>query len=315
MVELDIVIVNWNAGEQLKNCLESIRTASQCGFRLNRLVIVDNASSDNSLDEIASFGLILPIYIIRNSRNEGFAVACNQGAKDSKSDYLLFLNPDTILFDTSLSTSLTFLGKPENSLIGVLGIQLTGDNGKPSPTCARFPKPLMFLSKMLGFDRISARLFPSHIMTEWDHCENKYVDHVIGAFYLVRRTLFEELCGFDERFFVYLEDLDFSLRTYKAGWLCFYLAETNAYHKGGGISEQVKSTRLYYSLYSRILYGYKHFNFVSATLLMTGTVLIEPCIRVAYSLAKGSLAQINETISGYILLWKSIPKIFMQERK
>jgi len=107
--KLDIVIVNWNSGEQLKSCLESIVKTDKTGFELNKVVVVDNASSDNSL-----FGLEeidLPLKIIRNSTNRGFAAACNQGAKESDADYLLFLNPDTVLFKDSLSKPIAFMEK------------------------------------------------------------------------------------------------------------------------------------------------------------------------------------------------------------
>lgn len=108
------------------------------------------------------------------------------------------------------------------------------------------------------------RKFPSHFMQDFDHCSSREVDHVIGAFFLVRRSVFEQLKGFDERYFVYLEDLDFSLRARKAGWKTYYLADATAYHKGGGTSEQVKAHRLFYSLRSRMIYGFRHFNLSAA---------------------------------------------------
>ena len=105
-------------------------------------------------------------------------------------------------------------------------------------------------------------------MREWNHEESREVDQVMGAFFLVRQKLFEEWGGFDERFFVYLEDVDFSSRARRVGWRSFYMAGVKAYHKGGGTSEQIKSTRLFYSLRSRILYSYKHFSCASATALL-----------------------------------------------
>lgn len=307
MLSLDIVVVNWNAGRQLWECLESIVGASRKDVQLMRVMVVDNASRDGSLDRIDR--LPLPLNIIRNEENMGFAAACNKGAKSSAADYLLFLNPDTRLAEDSLIKPLSFMEHSENWRVGIMGIQLVDEDSRVSRTCTRFPKPSMFFSKMLGLDRLSPRFFPSHFMTEWDHSGSCEVEHVIGAFFLVRRFLFEELGGFDERFFVYLEDLDFSLRARQAGYSSYYLAGSQAYHKGGGTSEQVKAQRLFYSLRSRILYGYKHFGDFSATALLMGTILIEPLSRLVLALSHLSLAQFKETLSGYWALWRSLPAI------
>ena len=309
VVFLDIIIVNWNTGNQLRECLESIATANQAGFSLNRVVVVDNMSADDSLEGLDD--LDLPLILIKNKENVGFAAACNQGAKGSRSDYLLFLNPDTRLFEDSLRLIVSFMQRPENEKIGICGIQLVDERGSVSRTCSRFPTPLMFFSKMLGLDRLFPRYFPSHFMSEWDHGETRELDHVIGAFFFVRRSLFKRLGGFDQRFFVYLEDLDFSLRARLSGWRSFYLANAQAYHKGGGSSELVKATRLFYSLRSRILYGYKHFGWFSATFLMAGTLFLEPLCRLALAIiGRRSVMEAKETIKGYAMLWCAIPELF-----
>lgn len=303
---LDIIIVNWNAGQQLRDCVDSIGTVDRDDFELGRVVVVDNASWDGSADELKDMGL--PLTVLRNTENRGFAAACNQGAKGSEADYLLFLNPDTRLFSDSLNKPLAFIEQPDNQNIGIVGIQLVDSKGRVSRTCARFPTPIRFFAKMLGLDRLFPHSFPSHVMTEWAHGESCEVDHVIGAFFLVRRSLFEELKGFDQRFFVYLEDLDFSFRARQRGWRIFYLATAQAYHLGGGTSGQAKATRLFYSLRSRILYGYKHFRWWAATGLMLGTLFVEPLARIGFAIAKTSPAQLQETLKGYLLLWQNLPR-------
>ena len=302
-MRVDIIIVNWNAGQQLCVCLESIMAANTEEFELRRVVVVDNASTDRSLDGLEH--LSLPLTIMRNATNRGFAAACNQGAKGSDADYLLFLNPDTRLFSDSLSKPIAFMEQAENQQIGIVGIQLMDEQGQVSRTCSRFPTPQTFFVKMCGLDYIFPKHFSSHFMTDWEHNKNRGVDHVIGAFFLVRQPLFKELNGFDEQFFVYFEDLDFSVRASRLGWRSYYFAEAQAFHKGGGTSEQVKATRLFYSLRSRILYGYKHFNKVIAIVLMMGTLLIEPVTRVVYALYSRSFLQLQETVKGYALLWRS----------
>ncbi len=310
---VDIIIVNWNAGRQLRDCLQSIIAVGKDVFELKRVVVVDNASRDGSADGLDS--LEPPLSVVRNKENRGFGAACNQGAAGSVADYLLFLNPDVRLYENSLIEPLTFMERPENRDIGIAGIQLIDDTGKVSRTCARFPTPKTYLHKMLGLDRLLPTRFPDYFMTDWDHAESREVDHVIGAFFLVRRSVFEALGGFDEHFFVYLEDLDFSLRARGAGWRSFYLAEARAYHKGGGTSEQVKATRLFYSLRSRILYGYKHFSWASATGLMLGTLLLEPLARLALGAARRSGKGIFETIKGYSMLWSAVPALLQASRQ
>jgi len=301
---LSIIIVNWNAGKQLYECLKSFEAAHRDGFKLNRVVVVDNASTDGSSDCLDNIDI--PLVVIRNAQNRGFAAACNQGAKGSISDYLLFLNPDTRLFEDSLIKPLAFMERPENQQIGIVGIQLVDETGRVARTCARFPTPSMFFSKMLGLNMLFPRYFPSHFMSEWVHGETREVDQVMGAFFLIRRQLFEPLGGFDERFFVYFEEVDLSRRAHNKGWKTVYLADAKAYHKGGGTSEQVKARRLFYSLRSRIKYGYKHFDWFSATLLMTGTLFVEPLSRLALAICRRFGREAKETIKGYAMLWRAI---------
>lgn len=304
---LDIIIVNWNAGKQLCNCIESINRTKKTLFKIDRVVVIDNASSDDSLRKIECSDL--QYKIIRNQDNKGFAVACNQGAKGSTAEYLLFLNPDTQLLEDSLDTLMKFIELKKNSNIGIVGIQLLDDFNKISFSCARFPTIGRFLAKIFGLNRIIPRFFPSHFMTDWDHKSNRSVDQVMGAFFLVRRTLFEKLGGFDERFFVYFEEVDFSLRALKNGWSSYYFAEARAYHKGGGTSQNVKAKRLFYSLRSRILYFYKHFNYISASFLLLMTLFCEPFTRMIWSLVQNSKQDILETIQGYLMLFRDMPNI------
>lgn len=306
-VKLSIVIVNWNAGSLLRDCVRSIVEADRRGFKFGQVVIVDNGSTDGSLDGLAS--LALPLEIIKNTDNKGFAAACNQGMQGCRADYLLFLNPDTRLFADSLSVPLAFMEAAQNQSVGICGIQLIEEHEEVSRSCARFPTPRMFFSKVFGLDRLLPVFFQSHFMEEWGHKESREVDHVIGAFFLVRRHLFEQLNGFDERFFVYLEDLDFSLRAKKLGSASYYLADARAYHKGGGTSEQVKARRLFYSLRSRILYGYKHFTPTQATLLLVSTLCFEPLTRLTFNLLQGAFKSASETISGYLMLYRALPGI------
>ena len=308
MHEIDIVIVNWNAGPQLRDCLASVAIAAKCSVNLGRVVVVDNNSTDNSLDGIDAFQL--PVQLIKNGENRGFGAACNQGAIGSTAEYLLFLNPDAVLHEDSLTGSIEFMTNPKHSSVGILGIKLFDKYGDVSRTCARFPTTQMFVVKALGLHNLFPRFFPSYVMDEWDHDTSREVDHVIGAFYFVRRSLFESLGGFDEQFFVYLEDLDFSFRTHLAGWKIYYLASVSAFHKGGGVSDQIKAIRLFYSLRSRIVYVHKHFKQHQAFLVVAGTLVVEPIVRLVKAMFSFSTSQMIETLEGYWMLWSMLARRF-----
>jgi len=300
MTTLDIITVNWNAGEQLKECLHSICTASREGFTLNRVVIVDNASTDGSLSGLEK--LPLPLTIIRNDHNLGFAAACNQGATGSQADYLLFLNPDTQLFADSLSRPIAFMELPENGSLGICGIRLVDENGETTSCASRFPTMRIFIGITTGLSKVYPKLFPEHQMAPEELTTDQAVDQIIGAFFLVRRKLYEANRGFDERFFVYFEEVDLSLRLKQRGYLSYFIHGVTAYHKGGGCSEQVKSERLFYSLRSRLQFAAKHYSTVEYIMLLVLTLVIEQIARIAVAAAKASIAQIGETMRAYVKL-------------
>lgn len=298
--KVDVVIVNWNSGPQLLECVESLSIyASQ---DVGKLIVVDNGSidgSDNNLERFAE----LDVMVIRTGENLGFGKACNLGAKHGVSDYILFLNPDASVYDSTLPQSLKYMN--DHPEVGVCGVQLKDEKNLVSRSCTRLPSVASFLAHAIGLDRIFPKL--GHFMGEWDHSDSRSVDHVIGAFYLVRRSIFESVGCFDERFFVYLEDLDLSNRIKAAGWQIFFLANIQAFHKGGGTSDQVKAFRLFYSLRSRIIYSFKHYNVFGATLILLATLFIEPVSRVLHSALRCSLPSVKETLIAYKYLWKWFP--------
>ncbi|RYE56337.1 MAG: glycosyltransferase family 2 protein, partial [Hyphomicrobiales bacterium] len=233
--KVQVVIVNWNSGVWLGKSVGSI--ARFGGANVDRVVVVDNASADGSADVIAPG---IDLRIIQTGANLGFGKACNLGAAGATAPYLLFLNPDAMLQPGSLADVLRFMESPEAAGVGVCGIRLVGEAGEVQHHTTNQPTPWTLFNLAL-------------LRTRFDHLQSRTVGHVIGAFYLIRREVFEAVGGFDERFFVYLEDLDLSVRVAATGWKIHYLAEASAFHKGGGTSEQVKAHRLFYSMQSRIL--------------------------------------------------------------
>jgi GT2 family glycosyltransferase len=310
LAKADIVIVNWRSGVLLANCLASIEKYGVGSVA--SVVIVDNASDDLSID--AAYDSNLPITVIRNSNNVGFGAACNQGAAVGTAPFVLFLNPDAALLENSLATSLGFMLRAENEHFAVCGIQLIDDSGAIARSCARFPTPAIWCAESIGLSQLGWFSRLGVLLKDWGHDETRVVDHVIGAYFLVRRTSFTRLRGFDERFFVYLEDLDFSYRAHGVGWKTVFLAETKAYHAGGGVSRQVRDRRLFYSLRSKLLYAFKHFSGVSACIVLGVTLFVEPACRVLKSLATGSSQDLRNTIRAYRMLWSDLGSILRTAR-
>ncbi len=306
---LDIVVVNWNSGSQLRACIESIAAAERSALDLQRIVVVDNASGDGSADGLSFPGLNL--VLIRNAENRGFGAACNQGARGTAADYLLFLNPDAVLFKDSLTVPVSFMEAPANSATGICGITLLEQTGEIARSCSRFPTTTMFLAKMVGLSQVLPASWARQRMTDWDHTTSRDVDQIMGAFFLVRRKLFEALGGFDERFFVYYEEVDLCFRAAARGFKSRFLADARAMHRGGGCSHQVKARRLTYSVRSRLKYALKHYSGPSAMLLVLSTLLIEPITRSAASLLRGSVSGCTETLSAFREIWKMTPQLLV----
>lgn len=300
----DIVIVNWNSGDQLKECVESVKKSSFDNSILNKVVVVDNDSKDDSL-ELAQRLNYDKLEIIKNSENLGFGKACNLGAKNSQSDFILFLNPDAMVYEDTFHKLFDYIEKNDNSDVVVYGAQLISDDGNIQRTCARFPNLSNFLVKVLGLNKLNSKYFETYHLEEWNHNETKQIDHVIGAFYLIKREIFNSINGFDERYFVYFEDLDLSKRVHDSGYRTIYLSEIQAYHKGGGTSEQVKALRFFYSTRSSLIYSFKHLGIFKSIIFMFFVYFIEPFTRTAFLVLKrSSFSEFLEQYKGFGLLYK-----------
>jgi len=294
---VDIVIVNWNAGKLLYECVESIMHYGE-PF-VSTVIVVDNNSCDNSQSFIKNLSNVT---LIQAHENLGFGKACNLGASHCESEFVLFLNPDASIYPDTLKNILVFMNAKENLKVGICGIQLYNKNGDIARSNSRFPSVTGFLSHSIGL----SKAFPAlgNTMSEWDHSSTMTVDQVMGAFFLVRRHVFKELDGFDEQFFVYYEEVDFSFRAKHLGWSSVYFAGAQAFHVGGGISQQVKAKRLFYSRRSRIQYVCKHFNVPKITLVLFATLFIEPVARIVLAIGNRSFASIKETFSAYAMLYQ-----------
>jgi GT2 family glycosyltransferase len=297
---VDIVIVNWNTGSHLQACLDSVSRVSRAAHEIGRVTVVDNASSDGSADGLDH--LTLPLRVIRSDRNLGFAAACNLGALGSTADYLLFLNPDCRLFRETLSTVTRFMGSDAAAELGICGVQLVDRDGKPTVSCSRFPTLRMMFGKMTGLDRLWPGMFPPHHLDAGETWASGVVDEVIGAFFFVRRGVFEALEGFDERYFVYFEEVDFAFRARQRGFGTYFLREAEAFHEGNVSTDQVRAARLYYSLTSRHQFAVRHWPRWQVPVLMALTFGVELPARLCRGVLRREPPELSATLGAYRML-------------
>lgn len=253
--ELSIVIVNYNAAEYLKPCLDSV-IVSNPEISLE-VIVVDNGSTDNSTELMGS--QYPSIKLIHNKNNFGYAVANNRALNLVRGQYILLLNPDTVLPPNCLRKLIDFLNLHPD--IGMIGPKLIRADGAFDHACRRqFPSPLDIYFRLLGLDRLfpSSKLFGHYSLTYLDPNISGEVDCISGAFMLVTRKGFCEVGLLDERFFMYAEDIDWAHRFKLAGWKVYYLAQVEVlHHKRASaiktapkmIREFYKSLYLYYDKY------------------------------------------------------------------
>lgn len=243
MIDLSVIIVNYNVKELLEQCINSIFTASA---DLNvEIIVVDNNSFDGSIAYMKSkFPSNPQLKLIDSPVNLGFAKANNLGAKEAKGEYLLILNPDTILQEDTLDKTLKFY--KENKGIGALTCKLILPNGQLDLACRRsFPTPFVAVYRIIGLSRLfpKSKTFGKYNLTYLDENNTYEVDAIVGAFMLIKKEIYDTVKGFDEDYFMYGEDLDLCYRIKKAGYKIFYYPETSIIHYKG---ESTKKSSISY---------------------------------------------------------------------
>jgi GT2 family glycosyltransferase len=261
---------------------------------------MDNGSTDDSCSKLPINIKIETHYL---NKNVGFGKACNAALPFCKGEFVLLLNPDAIIKENTLQIAIDFLQKNDYA---VYGAAQTDDSGGIMKTCGRYPNLFTFCNDVLGLHQLNNKLFVNgFIQYDWNHSISKKVPHVMGSFYLIKRTVIEDLGFMDDRYFVYMEDLDLSLRLTKAGHKIYYDRENIIYHKGGGVSQQVKATRLFYVLHSKYHFIKKHFSTVKFMAAFSVLVFHSPIARLFFALViKRNLKTAKETIDGYGKFYK-----------
>lgn len=254
---ISIIIVNYNVKDFLSNCILSIRQ-SEVDAEVE-VIVVDNHSYDGSVEMINT--QFPEVQVIPQEKNFGFAKGVNIGIAAASGNYILILNPDTILEESTLSILLKYLEDHPN--VGICGPKIMNADGSIQASCKRsFPTPGVALPKILGLDRLfpHTRWAGRYNLTYLDPDQIHKVDALSGSFMLIRKQVIETIGNFDEKFFMFGEDLDYCFRTNEAGFEIHYVPLTQIIHYKG---ESVKiapfdSIRYFYDAMS--LFVEKHFS-------------------------------------------------------
>lgn len=260
MVDLSIIIVNWNASEHLRQCLHSIYNS---GARLSlETIVVDNASTDGSVAMVCHE--FPQVRLIRQHANRGFAAGNNLALSGARGRAVLLLNNDTILLPAALDAMMDFLDA--HAEVGIVGPRVLNPDGTLQPSCRSFPSLPAMLFRALYLDK----LFPNHAATgalwlsHWDYASVREVDAVSGCCLLARRAMIDQVGSLDERFFMYFEEIDWAYRARQLDWRVMFTPGAQIIHCGGqSASHDWARVRMLHSQ-SLIRYFAKHHGPASA---------------------------------------------------
>ncbi|MBD3420557.1 MAG: glycosyltransferase [Chitinivibrionales bacterium] len=295
-VAISVVIVHYKVQTFLQQTLRSLQEARD--FDKCEVIVVDNASRDNSRAVIECEFPHVTWIALKN--NIGFGKACNVGARSASGRYLLFLNPDTLLSQNTLRVSLDFL--EHNPKAGIMGPKTMNPDGSLQVSCRRsFPTPAISFYRMFGLSSLfpKSKRFGMYNLTWLDSDKAAPIDAVSGSFMFMRKKLFDAVGGFDERFFMYGEDLDLCAKVKQAGYQVWYHPATQIIHFKGKSSEQrsIRSRGSFYQamiLFSR-KYQHTYGTFFPSWLIYIGIVL-QATVNIGLYLARSMTAAFIDVI-------------------
>jgi len=256
-MDLSIIIVNYNVKEFLLNLLDSLYK-SVSDYE-SEIIVVDNASDDGSIEAVKS--RFPKVNLIQNKNNVGFGAANNQALEIAKGNYIVLINPDTIVKEDTFSKLIAFLEKTPNA--GMVGCKVLNPDGTLQLPCRRsFPGPWTSFTKITGLSKLfpNSRLFARYNLTYLNENETYEVDAISGSFMMMRKEVYEKTKGFDPQFFMYGEDLDLCYRTQKEGYKVYYVHTTEIIHYKGESTKRsnIDETKVFYD--AMYLFVRKHFS-------------------------------------------------------
>jgi hypothetical protein len=255
-MSLSIVIVNYNTEKLLKGCLESVYAGAN-GTPMD-IWVVDNNSHDGSVSMLKSMFPV--VRVIENPANVGFSRANNAAISQSRADYILLLNPDTLIIEDAIERMIKFMN--EHPDVGIAGCKVLNRDGTLQLACRRsIPTPKVAFYRLTGLSRLfpKSEVIAKYNMTYESPEHTHEVDAVSGAFLMIRRKVVEEIGLLDERFFMYGEELDWCLRAKRAGWAVAYHPKAQIVHYKGE-STKYNSRKAALEFYRAMyLFHKKHF--------------------------------------------------------
>lgn len=239
-MKISLVIVNYNTREELKSALRSIYALN--GADELEVLVVDNGSADGSQEMVRSE--FPGAHLVINEENRGYSQACNLGIMHTDAPYVMMLNSDIEFKESGPRELVEFL--ESHPRVGAVGPQLLNRDGSLQHSCRNFPSLLESLGHAFLGDLFPRNPFTrSYHMVDFDHTRASSVDWVSGAAMMLRRSAYEEVGGFDEGYFMYVEDVDLCWRLREAGWETYYYPEVKVVHHIARASSQ-HSTRMLY---------------------------------------------------------------------
>ena len=301
-MHLSIIIVSWNTRDLLAQCLESIVSnlttddrslpegTVHCPKGLStEIFIVDNASSDDSAAMVRA--RFPKVRLIENRENVGFARANNQAIRASTGQYVLLLNPDTVVLPNALREMLRYMN--EHPTIGLLGGNLMNVDRTPQVCYGNLPGLASELLTLFGLDRrlpLPERLRSATIRASEPRAESSPVGWVLGACMLIRRTALEQIGLLDEGYFMFSEETDWAWRAWQTGWKVEYLSTAGILHYGGSSTRQVPNRMLPYLYASKARFLTKHRGNLAGMCFRLAALLVV--------LNKGAWANLERFVSG-----------------
>jgi GT2 family glycosyltransferase len=254
---LSVIIVNYNVKYFLEQCLYSVQKAF-AGIEAE-IIVADNNSTDGSRAYLQD--KFTTVKFIWNNDNIGFAKANNLALEKAKGEFILFLNPDTLIAEDSIKKCLQFFKMNEQA--GAMGIRMVDGSGNFLKESKRaFPSPLTSLFKLSGLTRLfpKSKIFAKYHLGHLPQNENHEVDVLAGAFMMIPKNILDEIGNFDERFFMYGEDVDLSYRIQEAGYKNYYFSESSIIHFKGESTKRgsLNYVRFFYKAMS--LFVKKHYS-------------------------------------------------------
>ena len=270
MVDVSIVIVNWNVRDLLRRCLRSISSIQHPASSIQHpavtveIIVVDNASTDGSVDMVRDE--FPDVHLAANVSNRGFPAANNQGIDVAQGRYVLLLNPDTELLGEALAKMVAFADQHPD--VGVVGPQLLNPDGSVQSSRRRFPTLATAFFESTWLQRYAPRrVLERYYVLDRPDDAIQDVDWVKGAAVMARREAIEQVGPMDEGFFMYSEELEWCRRFREAGWRVVYLPTAQIVHYEGKSSEQVLPARHIHFQTSKVRYFYQYHGPVVAGVL------------------------------------------------